>query len=142
MEDFLRKEKGYGLKKKKRWHQQVKSFGSSRVQGTKKQKPEETVLGPELVAQKIKNLPAMQETWVQSLVWKIARRRAWEPIRVFLPGEFHGQRSPVGYSLWGCKESATTEATNTFTFQTNKSIRYGSRKIICSKYHSGTMCLM
>ena len=28
---------------------------------------------------------------------------------VFLPGEFHGQRSPVGYSLWPCKESDTTE---------------------------------
>ena len=24
---------------------------------------------------------------------------------VFLPGEFHGQRSLEGYSLWGCKES-------------------------------------
>ena len=23
---------------------------------------------------------------------------------VFLPGELHGQRSLVGYSLWGCKE--------------------------------------
>ena len=27
----------------------------------------------------------------------------------FLPGEFHGQRSLVGYSPWGCKESNTTE---------------------------------
>ena len=31
------------------------------------------------------------------------------PIPVFLPGEFHGQRSLVGYSPWGCKESDTTE---------------------------------
>ena len=30
-------------------------------------------------------------------------------IPVFLPGEFHGQRSLVGYSPWGCKESDTTE---------------------------------
>ena len=28
---------------------------------------------------------------------------------LFLPGESHGQRSLVGYSLWGCKESDTTE---------------------------------
>ena len=28
---------------------------------------------------------------------------------VFLPGESHGQRSLVSYSLWGCKESDMTE---------------------------------
>ena len=27
----------------------------------------------------------------------------------FLPGEFHGQRSPVGYNPWGCKELDKTE---------------------------------
>ena len=36
-------------------------------------------------------------------------RREWQPIPVFLPGEFHGQRSPVGYSPWGRKESDMTE---------------------------------
>ena len=30
---------------------------------------------------------------------------------VFLPREFHGQRSLVGYSPWGRKESDTTEVT-------------------------------
>ena len=30
---------------------------------------------------------------------------------IFLPGESHGQRSLVGYSPWGRKESGTTEAT-------------------------------
>ena len=29
-------------------------------------------------------------------------------------GKFHGQRSLVGYSPWGCKESDTTERLNTF----------------------------
>ena len=38
-------------------------------------------------------------------------RRAWQPTPVFLPGESHGQRSLAGYSLWGHKESATTEVT-------------------------------
>ena len=31
------------------------------------------------------------------------------PTPVFLPGESHGQRSLVGCSPWGCKESDTTE---------------------------------
>ena len=31
------------------------------------------------------------------------------PTPVFLPGEFHGQRSLVGYRPWGLKESDTTE---------------------------------
>ena len=36
-------------------------------------------------------------------------RRKWQPTPVFLPGEFHGWRSLVGYSPWGHKESDTTE---------------------------------
>ena len=36
-------------------------------------------------------------------------RRKWQPTPVFLPGESHGQRSLVGYSLWGYEESDTTE---------------------------------
>ena len=39
---------------------------------------------------------------------KIPRRRKWKPIPVILLGE-HGQRSPVGYSPWGHKESNMTE---------------------------------
>ena len=46
------------------------------------------------LAQMVKNLSAMQETQVRS---------------VFLPGEFHGQMSLVGYSPGGCKESDMTE---------------------------------
>ena len=34
-----------------------------------------------------------------------------QPTPVFLPGEFHGQRSLVGYSPWGRKELDTTETT-------------------------------
>ena len=44
----------------------------------------------------VKNPPANAETWVQSL----GREK---PTPVFLPGKFHGQRSLVGYSLWGVK---------------------------------------
>ena len=51
------------------------------------------------MAQRVKNLPAGQETQgtqVQSLVRKISWRRAWQPAPMFLPGESHGQRSLVG----------------------------------------------
>ena len=57
----------------------------------------------------VKNPLAMQETWVQSLGWKIPWRREWLPTLVFLPAEFHGQRSLAGYSPWDGKERNMTE---------------------------------
>ena len=57
-----------------------------------------------LGAQMVKNLSAMQDTEVQSL-----GQREWQPTPAFLPGKSHGQRSLVGYSSWGHKESDTTE---------------------------------
>ena len=43
--------------------------------------------------------------------------REWQPTLLFLPGEFHGQRSLAGYTPWGCKELDTTELlTLFFTF--------------------------
>ena len=57
----------------------------------------------------VKHLSTMQETWVRALVGKIPWRRKWQSTPVLLPGESHGQRSLVGYSLWGCKELGTTE---------------------------------
>ena len=35
--------------------------------------------------------------------------RAWQPAPVFLPGEFHGQRSLAGYTVHGVTESDSTE---------------------------------
>ena len=52
-----------------------------------------------LVTQMVKNLPAMQETQVLSLGQEDALEKGMLPKSVFLPGEFHGQRSP-----WGGKE--------------------------------------
>ena len=51
----------------------------------------------------------MQETWAQSLGWKIPWRRKMQPTPVLLPGEFQGQRSMTGYSPWAHKESDTTK---------------------------------
>ena len=47
----------------------------------------------------VKNLPAMQETWFDPWVGKIAWRKKRLLTPVFWPGEFHGL-----YSLWGLKE--------------------------------------
>ena len=55
----------------------------------------------------------MQETfkgnefdlWVKKIPW----RRKWQSTPVFLPGKFHGKRSLVGYSSWGCKETDKAE---------------------------------
>ena len=53
-----------------------------------------------LVAQLVKNLPEMWETWVGKILWR------WErlPTPIFWPGELHGLYSP-----WGLKELDTTE---------------------------------
>ena len=40
-----------------------------------------------------------------SFIWS----RKWQPTPVFLHGEYHGQRSLVGCSPWGLKESDTTK---------------------------------
>ena len=45
------------------------------------------------------------DPWVGKIPW----RRDWQPPPIFLPGEFHGQRSLEGYSPWVSKESDTTE---------------------------------
>ena len=51
------------------------------------------------------------ETSVPFLGWEEPQKRKWQPTSVSLPGESHGQRSLVGYSPWGHKESDITEAT-------------------------------
>ena len=61
------------------------------------------------MAQLVKNLPAMWETWVQTLGQEDLWRREWQPTPVLLPGKSHGQRSLVGYRPWGLKELDTTE---------------------------------
>ena len=55
------------------------------------------------MAQTVKNLPAMQETWVKTWTRKILWRREWWPTPVFLPGDSHGQRSLAGDSPCGCR---------------------------------------
>ena len=57
-----------------------------------------------LVAQMVKNLPAMQENQVRSLQQEDPVEKARLPTPIFLPGESLGQTSLAGYSPWGWKE--------------------------------------
>ena len=56
-----------------------------------------------MVTQLVKHLPAMQETWVQSLGWEDPLEKETPPTPVFWPGEFHG------LSVMGHKELDMTE---------------------------------
>ena len=64
-----------------------------------------------LVAQTVKNLPAMWETWVRFLGWEDNQ------LQYSSLENPHGQRSLVGYSPWGCKESDMTEWLSTYINQ-------------------------
>ena len=61
----------------------------------------------------VKNLPAVQKTWVQYLGQEDSLEKGMVTTPVFLPGEFHGQRSLESYSPEGCKESDMTEQLST-----------------------------
>ena len=60
------------------------------------------------MVQTVKNLPAVQETWVKSLDREDLLKKGMAT-PVFFPREFLGQRSLVGYSLRSHKEWDTTE---------------------------------
>ena len=68
------------------------------------------------MAQTVKHLSTMWETWVRALGWEdsLEKEMAIHPSAV--AWKSHGQRSLVGYSLWGRKELDTTERLH-FHFQ-------------------------
>ena len=67
------------------------------------------------MVQTVKNLPTVQETWVQSLGLKDPLEKGMATTPVFLPGDFHEQRSIVVYSPWGRRTSDTTKRLNSHT---------------------------
>ena len=69
------------------------------------------------VALVVRNLPANAGDTSGSDPWvgKIPRRSKWQSTPVFLPVQFHGQRSLVGCSTWGHKELDMTEQLSTHT---------------------------
>ena len=70
-----------------------------------------TYMWTSLVAQMVRCLPRRSrfDPSLRKILWK----RKWQPTLVLLPGKSHGQRSLVGYSLWGREESDTTEQLHT-----------------------------
>ena len=60
--------------------------------------------GVSLMAQPVKNLPAMQKTWAQSLGWEDPLEKGMAITPVFWPEDFHGL-----YSSWGHKELDMTD---------------------------------
>ena len=76
------------------------------------------------MAQLVKNLPVIWETWVGKIPWR--REQLLTP--VFWPGEFHGLYSP-----WGHKESDMTERLLTFTYISNHIMLEHAQKEIAAK---------
>ena len=76
--------------------------------------------GKEITCQWRRHIRCQFDPWLG----KILRSRKWKLTPVFLSGEFHGQKSLVGYSPWGLKESDTTEHLRTHT----QALLLGERK--------------
>ena len=78
-----------------------------------------------LLTQTVKSLPAMQETRVQSLVWKYPLKKEMSIHSSILAWRMPWTEEPGGlYSPWGCKESDMTEwlILSLFTWQRSYSI--------------------
>ena len=68
-----------------------------------------------LMAQMVKNPPAMQEIWIQSLSWEDPLEEGMaNPLQYSCLKNPHGQRSLMGYNLWGHKEPDMTEQLSTY----------------------------
>ena len=61
------------------------------------------------MAQTVKHLPTMQETWVQSLGWEDALEKDMATHSIILAWKIPWTEELVGYSPWSRKESDTTE---------------------------------
>ena len=85
------------------------------------------------MAQRLKGLPAMRETWVQSLGQEDPLEKEWQSTSVFLPGESHGQKSQVGYSPRGHKEPDTTERLHFTSIVISNSIIITNRELLKQK---------
>ena len=74
------------------------------------------------------------DPWFRKIPW----RRAWQPTPVFLPGESRRQRSLVGYSPQGHKESDTTRQFSMHTYIFYKArfwVHFIKSEILISMYH-------
>ena len=82
------------------------------------------------MAQTVKNMPAMREIQVQSLGWEDPLEKEMATHFSILPWRIHGQRTLVGYSPWGHKESVTSMHTHTYMshgIQRNEVLMYATK---------------
>ena len=93
-----------------------------------------------LVAQIVKHLPTMQETWVQSLCWEDLLEKKWQLTWIFLPGKSHVRRNLIGYSPWGHKESDTTEWLHFHFFCSGQWANSVPTGVGCSGSHLSSNC--
>ena len=70
-----------------------------------------------LVAKTVENLPALQETPVQLLGWEDPLKKGMATHSGILAREFYEQRSLVGYTPWGHKESDTCNRPQELTYR-------------------------
>ena len=66
-------------------------------------------VGASLVAQMVKNLPAMRETWVRSLGWKDTLEKGMATHSCILAWRIPGTEEPGGLQSMGLQRSDTTE---------------------------------
>ena len=65
------------------------------------------------MVQTVKNLSAMQETWVWSLGWEDPLEEDMATHSSILAWRIPSERKLEGYTSWGCKELDMTEQLNT-----------------------------
>ena len=71
----------------------------------------------------VKNLPAMQETWVRSLTWEDPLEKGMETHCTVLDRRIQWTEEPLGHSLCECKELDTTPGLTLLLFH-EEIIRY------------------
>ena len=79
----------------------------------------------------VKNPPAnagdpREVGWIPGL-GRSSRIGNGTPLQLFFSGKFHGQRSLVGYSLWGCKELDTTEQLSAHIHNTSSHVTLSNK---------------
>ena len=57
----------------------------------------------------VKNMPVLRRPGFDPWVAKTSWRRAWNQLQYACLENPHGQRSPVGFSPWGCKDMDMTQ---------------------------------
>ena len=85
------------------------------------------------MAQSVKNMPAIQETQVQSLAWEDPLEKEMATHSSILFWKIPWMEEPGSYSPWGCKELVMTERLHFITLD-NKNSNYkvmgGKKKIL------------